>query len=259
MQTTREATIGLLSEATRSPKAKPSLNFSLQQVCELLRLPYDEQPGDDHFVFKHIPYARDQRVFRSGAPFEVLYIVHSGFLKLVSLDAAGVEQVYCFPMKGDILGTEGIHTREHTLEATSLSDCGLIALPFDLLMSAAKGHPELEQSLYGILSEQAKRDQSTIHMLKTLNAEARVARFLVMLSERFAGMGYSSSLFTLRMTREEIGSYLGLTLHTVSRTLSGFSEMGLVCTEQKEVAIKDMGALKALFQPKESTAQRICA
>jgi CRP/FNR family transcriptional regulator len=85
-----------------------------------------------------------------------------------------------------------------------------------------------------------------VSMLGSLSAEARVARFLVNLSERFAELGYSGKQFNLRMTRHEIGSYLGLTLETVSRTLSAFNEMGLISVEQRAIDIKDFNALKTL-------------
>ena len=89
-------------------------------------------------------------------------------------------------------------------------------------------------------------EQAMIGMLGALSAEARVARFLVSLADRFAAMGYSSKLFNLRMTRHEIGSYLGLTLETVSRTLSAFNEIGLITVDQRTIGIKDAEALKTL-------------
>jgi DNA-binding transcriptional ArsR family regulator len=100
--------------------------------------------------------------------------------------------------------------------------------------------------MYGVMSRELVREQAMIGMLGALSAEARVARFLVALAERFAQMGYSSKLFNLRMTRHEIGSYLGLTLETVSRTLSAFNEIGLISVDQRTIGIKDPEALKTL-------------
>ncbi len=91
-------------------------------------------------------------------------------------------------------------------------------------------------------------------MLGILTAEARVARFLVSLTERFVGMGYSGKLFNLRMTRQEIGSYLGLTMETVSRTLSAFNDMGLITVRQRSVGINDPEALRALRRLPSSPA-----
>jgi DNA-binding transcriptional ArsR family regulator len=113
--------------------------------------------------------------------------------------------------------------------------------------------------MYGVMSRELVREQAMIGMLGALSAEARVARFLVSLADRFAAMGYSSKLFNLRMTRHEIGSYLGLTLETVSRTLSAFNEIGLITVDQRTIGIKDPEALKTLrrLPPSRSRAKQI--
>ena len=108
---------------------------------------------------------------------------------------------------------------------------------------------ELENVMYGVMSRELVREQAMIGMLGALSAEARVARFLVSLADRFAAMGYSSKLFNLRMTRHEIGSYLGLTLETVSRTLSAFNEIGLITVDQRTIGIKDAEALQDAAPP----------
>jgi CRP/FNR family transcriptional regulator len=77
-----------------------------------------------------------------------------------------------------------------------------------------------------------------------MRAEERLAGFLLNLSERFTARGYSPSEFILRMTREEIGSYLGLKLETVSRTFSKFQEDGLVSVQQKNIQISDAEGLR---------------
>ena len=115
--------------------------------------------------------------------------------------------------------------------------------------------------MYSVMSRELVREQAMVSMLGALSAEARVARFLVSLSDRFAEMGYSSKLFNLRMTRHEIGSYLGLTLETVSRTLSAFNEIGLISVDQRSIGIKDPEALKTLrrLPPSSSRAKQIAS
>ena len=119
-------------------------------------------------------------------------------------------------------------------------------------------HIELEHAMYSVMSRELVREQAMVSMLGALSAEARVARFLVSLSERFSEMGYSSKLFNLRMTRHEIGSYLGLTLETVSRTLSAFNEIGLITVDQRSIGIKDLEALRTLrrLPPSSSRAKQ---
>ncbi|WP_229490153.1 Crp/Fnr family transcriptional regulator [Pseudoduganella namucuonensis] len=228
---------------------------NLKEVCDLLHIPSFNIAQTDELLFQHVQFKTGQRIHTIGQPFDMLYVVNSGFLKTVLIDEFGNEQVLSFPMKGDMMGVDGIHTRHYASEAVALSDCDLILLPFRKLASLGRTHVELENMMYGVMSRELVREQAMIGMLGALSAEARVARFLVSLADRFAQMGYSSKLFNLRMTRHEIGSYLGLTLETVSRTLSAFNEVGLISVDQRTIGIKDPDALKNLRRLPPSRAR----
>ncbi len=219
---------------------------NLKELCELLRIPAAPSVNDEEFLFQHVQFKTGQRIHTIGQPFDTLFIVHSGFLKTVLIDEFGNEQVLSFPMKGDLFGVDGIHTKRYASEAVALSNCDLILLPFKKFTALGRSYVELEHAMYSVMSRELVREQAMVSMLGALSAEARVARFLVSLSERFAEMGYSSKLFNLRMTRHEIGSYLGLTLETVSRTLSAFNEIGLITVDQRSIGIKDIDALRTL-------------
>ena len=234
---------------------------NLKEVCDLLHISSACTIAADELLFQHVQFKTGQRVHTIGQPFDTLYIVNSGFLKTVLIDEFGNEQVLSFPMKGDMLGVDGIHSRHYSSEAVALSDCDLILLPFKKLTALGRVHLELENVMYGVMSRELVREQAMIGMLGALSAEARVARFLVSLADRFAQMGYSSKLFNLRMTRHEIGSYLGLTLETVSRTLSAFNEIGLITVDQRTIGIKDPDALKTLrrLPPSRSRAKQLAA
>jgi CRP/FNR family transcriptional regulator len=234
---------------------------NLKELCELLRIPAASSVNDEEFLFQHVQFKTGQRIHTIGQPFDTLYIVHSGFLKTVLIDEFGNEQVLSFPMKGDLFGVDGIHTRRYASEAVALSNCDLILLPFKKFTALGRAHVELEHAMYSVMSRELVREQGMVSMLGALSAEARVARFLVSLSDRFAEMGYSSKLFNLRMTRHEIGSYLGLTLETVSRTLSAFNEIGLITVDQRSIGIKDVDALKTLrrLPPSSSRAKQVAA
>ncbi|MGN6389662.1 MAG: Crp/Fnr family transcriptional regulator [Burkholderiaceae bacterium] len=225
----------------------------------MLRIPSVGAVADDELLFQHVQFKTGQRVHTIGQPFDTLYIVHSGFLKTVLIDEFGNEQVLSFPMKGDMLGVDGIHSRRYASEAVALSNCDLILVPFKKLTALGRVHPELEPAMYGVMSRELVREQAMVSMLGALSAEARVARFLISLSDRFADMGYSSKFFNLRMTRHEIGSYLGLTLETVSRTLSAFNEIGLITVDQRSITINDRESLKSLrrLPPSSSRAKQI--
>lgn len=228
---------------------------NLKEVCDLLHIASSASVNSEELLFQHVQFKTGQRIHTIGQIFDTLYIVNSGFLKTVLIDEFGNEQVLSFPMKGDMLGVDGIHTRHYASEAVALSDCDVILLPFKKLTALGRAHQDLEHLMYGVMSRELVREQTMIGMLGALSAEARVARFLITLAERFAQMGYSAKLFNLRMTRHEIGSYLGLTLETVSRTLSAFNEIGLISVDQRTIGIKDAEALKNLRRLPPSRAR----
>jgi CRP/FNR family transcriptional regulator len=234
---------------------------NLKEICELLRIQPVCSNSDEELLFQHVQFKTGQRIYTIGQSFDTLYIVHSGFLKTVLIDEFGNEQVLSFPMRGDLLGVDGIHSRRYASEAVALSNCDVILVPFKKLTALGRVHLELEPAMYGVMSRELVREQAMVSMLGALSAEARVARFLVSLSERFAEMGYSSKFFNLRMTRHEIGSYLGLTLETVSRTLSAFNEIGLISVDQRAIGINDAEALKSLrrLPPSSSRAKQIAS
>jgi CRP/FNR family transcriptional regulator len=228
---------------------------TLKELCGLLQIPVTSAMTDDDLLFQHVQFKTGQRIHTIGQPFDALYIVHSGFLKTVLIDEYGNEQVMSFPMKGDLFGVDGIQTRRYASEAVALSNCDVVVLPFKKFVALGRSHTELEHAMYSVMSRELVRKQGMLSMLGALSAEARVARFLVSLSERFAEMGYSSKLFNLRMTRHEIGNYLGLTLETVSRTLSAFHEIGLITVDQRSIGICDVESLRTLRRLPPSTTR----
>lgn len=238
-----------LSLATPSPggaswQRQAKLWSNLKEVCDLLRIP--AKLATDDFQFQHMQFKAGQRIHTIGQPFDMLYVVNSGFLKTVMIDELGNEQVLGFPMKGDMFGIDGIHRKQYATETVALSNCDVILIPFKVFAGLGRTHPELEASIYAVMSRELVREQAMVGTLGSLSAEARVARFLVFLSERFTEMGYSGTQFNLRMTRQEIGNYLGLTLETVSRTFSAFNAIGLISVDQRAIVIHDLQSLRTL-------------
>ena len=248
-----------INAAAAGRQCQGNLWSNLNEVCDLLRLNFALNPlfSNEDILFQNVKFKAGQRIFSMGQPFEMLYIVNSGFLKTVVSDELGNEQVLSFPMKSDLLGMDSIHTNHHVSEAIALSDCGLIMIPFKKLVTLSRSHTELEFAMYGIMSRELMREQTMSLLLGSFCADVRVTRFLVSLSERFALLGYSSKIFNLRMTRQEIGSYLGITLETVSRTLSGLHDAGLITVDQKSIELKDINALRVFRKlPPENVRAR---
>ena len=121
----------------------------------------------------------------------------------------------------------------------------MCVLPFANVQGLARSLPALQQNLHQIMSKEIVRDQGMMMLLGSMSAEQRVAVFLLNLADRHR-RGYSSTEFVLRLTREELGSYLGLKLETVSRQFSRFQEGGLVQLQGRTVKLLDPIALQRL-------------
>lgn len=190
------------------------------------------------------PFRRGEYLYRSGEPFRALYAIRTGFFKTQVLHENGREQVTGFQMPGEIIGLDAISSDAHSCDAVALEDSEICEIPFDQLEELSRELPTLQRHLHKIMSREIVRDHGIMMLLGSMRAEERLAAFLLNLSQRFSARGYSANAFHLRMTRQEIGSYLGLKLETVSRTLSHFQEHGLLNVRLREVEIMDMLRLR---------------
>ena len=185
-------------------------------------------------------------LYRAGEPFTALYAIRLGSLKTTVLAEDGREQVSGYHMLGDLIGLDGIGTDRHGCQAIALEDTEVCALPFARIEELARAMPALQHNLHQFLSREISRDHNIMLLLGSMRAEERLAVFLLNLAERYRRRGYSSTEYVLRMTREEIGSYLGLKLETVSRLFSRFQDEGLIQVQGRAVKLLDPVALKQL-------------
>ena len=160
----------------------------------------------------------------------------------------GRDQVTGFQMTGEVLGLDGISTEHHSCNAIALEDSEVCVIPFSRLEELSRQVESLQHQFHKIMSREIVRDHGVMMLLGSMRAEERLAAFLLNMSQRFNARGFSSQEFNLRMTREEIGSYLGLKLETVSRAFSRFQEDGLISVQQKHVLLLDAAGLKKLIQ-----------
>lgn len=236
--------MGQTGASGESRPRQAKLWSNMPEVCCLLGI--QEPVGGDELQFQHMRFKPGQRVHTIGQPFDMLFVVSSGFLKSVMIDECGREQVLAFPMKGDLFGIDGIHSKHYNTETMALTTCEIVLIPFRVLFNLGRSHPEVEAAFFSVMSRELIREQSMISAIGALSAEARVARFLTSMSDRFSAMGYSGTQFNLRMTRQDIGSYLGVTLETVSRTLSSFHAARLIDVDQRTIKIHDIKSLRVL-------------
>jgi CRP/FNR family transcriptional regulator, anaerobic regulatory protein len=217
---------------------------TLADVCALLRIPMPVRDEAVELLFQHRRIKQGQYVMRIGESFNALYVVKCGFLKTQMLDSEGNERVLAFPMQGDVLGSDGIYQGRYSAEVVALSDCEVIVLRCSQLKNSA-----LEQVVLHAISREIMQEHANTVALTALHSDAKLARFLVMQSQRHAALGYSAKSFLLRMTRRDIGSHLGLTLETVSRGISALAAAGTISVDQRHIEILDSEVLGALQTP----------
>jgi len=187
---------------------------------------------------------RGEAIYRAGDPFRNLYVARAGSSKTIAVHHDGREQITGFQITGEYLGLDGIGTDQHTIDAIALEDSVICVIPFKELEALCDGDKILQHHLHKIMSREIVRESALLMMMGNLNAEERVAAFLINLSQRFQERGYSAAEFYLRMTREEIGCYLGLKLETVSRMFSKLQRQGLIDTHGKQTKIVDIEKLR---------------
>lgn len=220
---------------------------NLRELCLPIGLSDQELTRVDDMIGSRRKIKRGQNLYSAGDTFEAIYAIRTGFFKTDVILEDGREQVTGFQMAGEVLGMDGIGTDLHTCNATALEDAEVCIIPFDQLESLSREIEPLQRHLHKVLSREIVRDHGVMTLLGTMRAEERLAAFLLNLSQRLVARGYAATEFHLRMTREEIGSYLGLKLETVSRAFSRFQEDGLITVQQKHICILDTAGLKKVL------------
>ncbi len=226
-------------------------NCNLRELCMPMGLSHEEMRKLDELVFSRKRVLRGQTLYRAGDPFSALYAVRTGVFKTTVSSEEGRDHVTGFQMAGEIMGLDGLATERYSCDATALEDAEVCIMPFGKIEDLSREIKALQTHLHRIMSREIVRDQNIMLLLGTMRAEERLAAFLVNLGQRLQARGFSSTDMVLRMTREEIGSYLGLKLETVSRTFSKFVEEGLITVKQKVIHIIDPERLEQLAKPRE--------
>jgi CRP/FNR family transcriptional regulator len=221
-------------------------NCNLRELCLPVGLSGSDMERLDTLVAKRRAVPRGDALFRAGDAFQSLYAVRTGFFKTCVASEDGRDQVTGFQMAGELLGLDGISHDRHNCDAIALEDSQVCVIPFAQLETLSRDFVALQHQFHKIMSREIVRDHGMMLLLGSMRAEERLAAFLLNLTQRLHARGFSASALVLRMTREEIGSYLGLKLETVSRTFSKFSEDGLLEVKQRQIRILDQAGLQKL-------------
>lgn len=210
---------------------------SLRELCLPVGLRPDEFEQLDTVIKQSHRLKKGEFLFRSGESFHSLYAIRTGFFKTTVASQDGRDQVTGFFMSGELIGMDGICTHSHSCDAVALEDSEVCELPFGHMEALSKEIPSIQTHFFRLMSREIVRDQGVMLLLGNMRAEERIAAFLLNLSQRLHHRGFAANDFILRMSREEIGSYLGLKLETVSRTLSRFHQEGLIVVEHKHIRL----------------------
>jgi CRP/FNR family transcriptional regulator len=221
-------------------------NCNLRELCMPMGLTDADMQRIDEVVATRRKVPKGENLFHNGEKFNALYAIRTGFFKTCVSSEDGRDQVTGFQMAGEVIGLDGIVSDRHTCDAVALEDAEVCVMPFDRIEELSREVNALQHHVHKIMSREIVREHGVMLMLGSMRAEERLAAFLLNLVQRLHARGFSQSELVLRMTREEIGSYLGLKLETVSRTFSKFADDKIIEVKQRHVRILNTDALKAL-------------
>ncbi len=227
-------------------------NCEMNPVCHPPGLQTEEMDSLDQWFPTRRRLKRGESLYEIGEPFTAIYAVRSGFFKTLLPSQEQRDQVTGFLMTGEILGIDGIGSGIHACKAVALEASEVCMMPYGSIEELATNLPNLHAHLNKLMSQRIVQDQATFQILANLRSESRLAAFLLDLGKRFSHLGYSPHTFVLRMTREEIGSYLGLSLETVSRLFSRFQDDDLVDVQTRHLRITNPEALMEVASGKSS-------
>jgi CRP/FNR family transcriptional regulator len=252
LSTAMPTAVAAISPALAGTVSAPSARFddaanqrASQQIAETLRLLSDRLSPQRRMV-----HAGDV-IYQAGEAFGTLYILNSGFFKIVNSSSDGREQVVGLKFRGDWLGFDGIAHGQYSCDAVAMDTGEVWSIRYDALLAACASHPELLTVLHAAMSREIAHDRDSLMSVCTLPADARVADFLRYWADSLAKRGLRTDQITLRMTRAEIGNYLGMTLESVSRALSRLARCELIRFTEKgrrDIQIPEVAALAVFVQ-----------
>jgi CRP/FNR family transcriptional regulator len=216
---------------------------AMRTICMPTDLTAPELAQLDSLIYTTRLVKRGEALYRANDDFQSIYAVRTGSFKTVIMHRDGREQVTGFHLIGETLGLDGVCHERHGCDAIALEDSSVCIIPFRQLEGLCREIRTMQHHVHRMMSGEIVRESGIMMLLGTMSAEQRLAAFLLNLSQRMKARGYSASEFYLRMTREEMGSYLGMKLETVSRMFSKFQKDGVVDTRGKQIRIVDFERL----------------
>ena len=221
------------------------------RFCLPTALPREQLGRMREIVHSTMQVEKGECLFSSGSAMDKVYAVHVGSFKSVVHSPDGRHQVLGFHVPGELMGLENLVAQRYAIDVVALEESEACEVNVRDLELAARDVSTLQHQLHCLIGDRLARAQQDQFNLGSAHAEERLARFLLDLSQRLKARGLSPRQFTLHMSRDEMASYLGLKMETVSRLLSRFHRDGLIKLSVRELQITDREGLAALIAPLE--------
>ena len=215
----------------------------MAQFCLPLGLSPQEFIAIDQLVTEKVHLAKGEAIYHQGDTSQSIFSIRHGSFKTEISLADGRGQILGFHLPGEFLGLDGVGSKQYQTQAVALEPSEVCVMKFSQFEKFALDIPSLQTHIYHILNHEITNDQKPLLTLGSLSAEEKMACFFVNLSERRSQRGLNPTEFDLSMGREEIGSFLGIQIETVSRVLSKLSEARLIQIKQKHLKLLDLEAL----------------
>ena len=247
----------------------PPQSATMHSQSDARDMPDDGIPRDWHrslaLVERHMSFNRrslhaGDTIQLAGEPFRNLHLIRVGAVKSLLLSRTGTLQMAGLHIQGDWVGFDGLSTGLCACDAVAMDTSEVWTVHYLVLQKTAERVPELSMALQAAMGRQIARERDWRLALATLPADARLADFLHRWAQALALRDLRTDHITLRLTRAEIGNYLGMTLETVSRSFSRLVSLALIAFDDKgrrHFAIPDVDALVAFVESKSVTPSPI--
>ena len=187
-----------------------------------------------------MPFARNTEIYGENEPAYYLYKVISGTVRTYKILVDGRRQIGAFHVAGDVFGLET--GDEHTFSAEAITDCKIAVVKRNALIALAARDNEVARQMWSITGRELQRAQAHL-LLLVKSAQERVATFLLEMADRLAG----GAAVDLAMSRQDIADYLGLTIETVSRTLTHLERTSAIeVPTSRHIVLRNHSALNRL-------------
>jgi CRP/FNR family transcriptional regulator len=229
---------------------------SLFNLCFAHDISADEREEINRVLKRQQPVERSDHLFHGGQSAKTVSVVRSGSVKAYQLSHEGDEIVSGFYLPGEILGLDALSSEKHPGFAVALEDSRTCEIPFKDFVTMLQSSPKLNQVMLRLLSEEMAETRELLLVVGRLDARTRVALFLMSMSRRLARRNQDPDQFRLTMDRRDIANYLGLTIETVSRTLSALQREEVIEVRGKLVRVLDRPALEEMAMRVDDGSRR---